>query len=353
MNPSLSASPREIRLDLRTSSARTRWLGGIALALLAASSIVFAREGDQLAMIAFGVCLGAVALYVVGGRHQLVVDPGSARITRVRGLFVTFPVATYVATEIAGVALSEYMKRSGRNRRTERYRVTAAGGRRHVLADLGDPWHARYVAERLCIALNIPFDNTVYGASSVRNASELDVPLTERWRSTGIKHERPAPSADTAIRVENHGADSVLSIPAETYALKFIALMTGGIAGLAVPFYRQMDSLGGPVFFYGFFGAFGVLILYAVLQYSGRSKIVFTNDRVAVRLGWTGFSSMSIAEIEELIPGDGINFVSDKSALWVPWPKSRADRDFLLGFIAYELAKRGSAARSSQPNPSG
>jgi hypothetical protein len=337
-----------LHLDLRGADARSRWQGGLLLFLLA---VCFAwaglDEGQPIAAIGVGVALAIAGLYVIAGRHLLVV--GSGRVTRRRGLFLSFDVVSNTVAGIEKITLWEVARRSGK-RKVIRYRVSAVGSSSRVLAELPDPWHARHVAERLCVALNVPFHHDVYGANSVRNPHEVDAALVERWRIASTTHERPGLPPDTRLRVEEHDRDVVLSTPAETWQLKYAALLTAAFAAFGTLFYRGSSTGGARIVLLGVLGVAGAAVMAAALQSSGRAKIVFSGNRVRVRLGWWPFaSSMSIADIEEMIPAsDGINLVGDARALWIPWGRSHADSEFLRKFVAYELARRAAASAAAR-----
>ena len=342
-----------LKVNLRTSS-RTRRFGGLFLLALCGCGVYLAHEPqgwriDSLVLIA---CLSLIGVFLIAERHLLVVDQQAGVVTRRRGLLLTFTMASVAIAKVKGVALRPYVKRKPRSDDDEtRYLVRAIGGPQ--LAVLTNPWHARHVAEQICRALNVPFDNRIYGKKSVRQASELDLSVAERWRAAGEVHERPTLPLGSALSVEQKGSEVCLWVPAtELYSLTILAILMAVFAAMAVLFYQlTMERTGDRVFLVGFFGLCGLFLCLAALSKSGRSRVKFSDRRLSVRLGLMPFSfSMPLERIEEMIPAnDSIVLVGDSMALSVDWPKSNADKEYLQAFVAYELGRRGSAAPT---NPS-
>jgi hypothetical protein len=143
-------------------------------------------------------------------------------------------------------------------------------------------WHARRAGELLCVALNVPFDNTVYGPHSVRPANELDMPLAERWRRAGEVHERPSLPAESRLVVDEYGPDVQLSLPAETYNLKWLALFVVLFAAIGAVLYWNASG-GSRWALHLFFGMATVFFALALLAFSGHSRLTFTSRQVSFR----------------------------------------------------------------------
>lgn len=341
-----------LKVNLRNSS-RTRRFGGMFLLVLCGCGVYLAHEPqgwriDSLVLIA---CLSIIGVFLIAERHLLVVDQQAGVLTRRRGVLLTFTMASVAIAKVKGVALRTYVKRKPRSDDDETwYLVRAIGGPQ--LAVLTNPWHARHVAAQICRALQVPFDNRLYAKKSIRQASELDLCVAERWRAAGIVHERPALPIGSALSVEQQGSEMYLWVPAtDSSSLKILAIVLAAFAVVAALFYPlSMGSTGNRLLFFGFFGFSGLVLCLAGLSKSGRSRVRFSDQHLSIRLGLMPFSfSMPLERIEEMIPGsDSIVLVGDRKALSVGWPRSNADKAFLQAFVAYELGRRRPAA--TNPN---
>jgi hypothetical protein len=103
---------------------------------------------------------------------------------------------------------------------------------------------------------------------------------------------------------------------------------------------------GVPWFIHLFFATAAVFFALALLAFSGRSRLTFTSRNVSFRQGLSPFSSsLTFGAIEELIPAmDGIDLVGDSGRVWIHWPETEADSEFLQARVAYEIARRTRAA---------
>lgn len=332
-----------VKLDVRTSP-RARQIGGVLLLLVGGYFAVSALLVDlTIPQIVFAACAVFLGVVLVGERHVLVIDREAGTIVRRRGVILTVPRSCMPIAQVTHLSLVE-VTHTRKNKETTRYRVLVNGSAQRALADVSDPWYARRIAERACKALQVPFDNRVYtNTKSRRQPDELDTPLVERWRKGGQSHERPALPADSTIRVEEHGDEVRVSLPAATGSRWIVFGLIAFFAVMAVIFLLVARDLGDRIFIYGFFGFSGVFLVIALLSFSGRSQIVFRGQHVRTRQGSSPVGgTMSIREIEEMIAArDGLVLVGDRTALWLNWPRSKPDRELLKAYVAYELAKRG------------
>jgi hypothetical protein len=167
------------------------------------------------------------------------------------------------------------------------------------------------------------------------------MPLAQRWQQAGEVHERPILPAGSSLVVDETGPDVLVSLPAQTYNLKFVTamLLLFGIVGVFA--YSSAPS-GARWFLHLFFTLAGLLFALALLAFSGRSRLRFSSRRVSFRQGLSLFSSsLEFGAIEELIPAmDGIDLVGDSGRVWIHWPETEADSEFLQALVAYELARR-------------
>jgi hypothetical protein len=336
---------RVVKLDIRTN-ARGRQVGGTLLLLLGGYFAFSAYLIDlTVSQIVFAACALFLGVVLVAERHVLVIDREAGTVVRRRGVILTFPRASMRIADVTHLSLVEFtrVKKNDDDERT-RYRVLANGSTQHLLAELSDPWHGRKIAERASAALQVPLDNHVYKTKSRRQPDQLDTPLVERWRMAGKVHARPALPADSTIRVEEHGDEVRVSVPVHTSGRWIIYVLLAFFAVMAVIFYFVMDGPGARIFFYAFFGGSIAFLFMGLLAYSGRSQIAFRGEKVSTRQGRSPFGgTLSVREIEEMIAArTELVLVADRSALSLSWPRSRADREFLKDYVAYELARRSS-----------
>jgi hypothetical protein len=331
-------------IDLRTN-VRARWLAGVPMLLLGALLIGTAYETPQgLGTIIWGACLAVIAIVLIGERRFLGVDARSGLLLSKRGILFPITVASFVVADVKHIGLIRYTTRTKSDSDgtgTQRYKLVVNGRRDGVLADLGNQWQARRVGERLCVALNVPFDNLVYGTHSVRPPNELDMPVAERWQRAGEVHERPTLPAGSSIVVDEVGPNVSVSLPAQIYNLKVVAgmMLFFGIMGVCA--YSSVPGNARP-FLNVFFAMVATMFISALLAFSGRSRLTFSAQHVTFRQGRSLFSkSLECRAIEELIPAsDGIDLVGDSGCVWIHWPETEADSEFLRALVAYELARR-------------
>jgi hypothetical protein len=235
------------------SDIRARRVLGVPPLLLAARLIWSSLEPLDVHTVDWGFCLAIVGLVLLGERRYLAVDTRSGLLLSKRGIFYPFTTASFVAADVKYIGFMSYSGRSSSASTTiNRYKLVDNGRPDGTLADLGDRWQARRAGERLCTALNVPFDNRIYGPHSVRPPDELDTPLAERWRHAGEVHERPSLPADSALVVEEIGPNVVVSLPAQTYSLKWIALLASCFAAVGVQMYSTGPTGAAPWFLHFF-----------------------------------------------------------------------------------------------------
>jgi hypothetical protein len=331
------------KINLR-NNVRLRWLFGVPMLLLGALCIDFGHE-QKVTTIVWGAWLAVIAVVLLAERRFLAVDTQSGLLSSNRGIFYPFTWASFAIADVKHIDLVPYTPRnhnSGDTSRSVRYRLLVNGRLDGILTDLGNVWQARQAGERLCVALNVPFDNRVYGPHSVRPANELDMPLAERWQRAGEAHERPSLPAGSRLVVDEIGPDVRVSLPAQTYNLKWLALLVLFFAGFGTVLYLSAGSSGVHWFVHVFFAASAVFFGVALLAFSGRSRLMFTSRHVSFRQGLSPFSNrLECGAIEELIPAeDGIDLVGDSGRVWIHWPETEADSEFLQAFVAYEIVRR-------------
>jgi hypothetical protein len=329
------------KINLR-NNARARWLCGVPMLLLAALCFDAGHDQRGITTIVFGACLAVIAIVLLAERRFLVVDAQSGRLSSKRGIFYPFTVASFAIADVKHIDLVPYTsRRNASGTGSTRYRLLVNGRLDSALTDLGDRWHARWAGERVCVALKVPFDNRVYGPHSVRLPNELDMSLAERWRRSGQVYERPSLPAGSPLVVDEIGPNVLVSLPAETHNRKLLALLVLIFAAVGVVLYSSVDG-GVRWFLHLFFAMAAVFFALALLAFSGHSRLTFTTRHVSFRQGLSLFSrALEFGAIEELIPApDGIDLVGDSGAVWIHWPETEADSEFLQAHVAYEIARR-------------
>ena len=319
------------KIDLR-QDVRSRRLLGVPMLLLGALCIKSGYDQAKVPTLVFGACLAVIAIVLLAERRLLVVDAQAGRLSSRRGVFYPFTLASFVLADVKHIGLVRYTtnRYSGNTgQRKARYRLLVNGHADSCLAELGNQWHARGVGERVCVALNVPFDNTVYGPHSVRQPNELDTSLAERWRRAGKAHERPSLPAGSQLVVDESGSDVLVSLPAQTYNRKWLALLALAFLAMGILMYSTADT-GMRWFLHLFFAMAAVFFVLALPACSGRSRLKFTTRKVSFRPGVSLFSSsQEFDAIEELIPAwDGIDLVGDSGRAWIHWPETEADSHF-------------------------
>lgn len=294
-----------------------------------------------------------MAIVLVGERHFLIIDSASGFVSRRRGICLAFTRAAFAIADLKQIDLVTHVRHSGRRRR-ERYRLLVNKSGQSVLAESGEVWHARKVGERVCAALNVPFDNRIYGAHSVRDAGELDLNVAERWRLARRAKDRPSQPPGSRLVLDEAGADARLWLPAETHNLKVLALLVAVFAVIGAVSWFNVETTGQRVFFYLFFGGAGIFLTYGALAFSGKSLVTFTGKRVSFRQGRAPSStSLKLEEIEEMIAADdGLYLVGDTGVVRIHWVGERAESEFIEAWVAYHLARRTPLA-ANQALPSG
>jgi hypothetical protein len=335
------------KIDLR-KDVRSRWLLGVPLLLLGALCINSARDQRKVTNIVFGACLTAIAIVLLAERRLIVVDAQAGRLSSKRGVFYPFTLASFALADVKHIALVSCATKAysgGTGQRHIRYRLLVNGRPSSILADLGNQWHARGVDKRVSVALNVPFDNTVFGPHSLRQPNELETPLAERWQRAGEVHERPALPAGSRLVVDESGSDVLVSLPAQTYNRKWLALVMLAFFGMATLMYSTA-GIGMRWLLHVFFAMATVFFALVLLASSGRSRLRFTSRKVSFRQGLSPLSSsLEFGATEELIPAwDGIDLVGDSGRVWIHWPETEADSAFLQARVAYEIARRTGVA---------
>ena len=150
------------KIDLR-NNARARWLFGVPMLLLGALSIHLGHEQQRVTTIVFGACLAVIAVVLLAERRFLGVDRQSGVLSSRRGILYPFTLASFAIADVQHIGLVPYKMRSQPGPERFRYRLLVNGRVDGILADVGNAWHGRRAGESVCVALNVPFDNRVYG----------------------------------------------------------------------------------------------------------------------------------------------------------------------------------------------
>lgn len=326
-----------IKLNLRAHQTITAAIG---LLLMALAALVIASARDTQAIIDMAPFF-VLGFLLATWRHVLMVDTREQRVIRKAGCLILFTRATVSTQHLKRLTLKEKVTHKNSTTRT-RYQIVA--GNAGLICQLKNPRQARKVAEALATTLALPLDNRIYRVRSMRHPHQLDHSVAERWRTEGVRKERPFPPSDSQISVEPSATGVRISLPAEHHHLKPVALLAGAVALLAVIPY----SLAGEeqrFIMHLLLAPFVYLLLSALLAFTGRSSIVVTNTHVVVRQGRSPLRrKLKLTDVEEFISArDGIYLDGDRGSAWIHWAGHKEDSLYLEALLAYEIARRQTA----------
>lgn len=327
-------------ISLQSRLAR-RLLASAAVLLLAAAIVLAAIVQESQGAFIFGLVVLASGLMLLVHRHYIEIDREAGILNRRRGFLFGFRVQSIPISEVEMISLIPRAVRRNEEDHVIRFRITVKGKKKATLTEISNPAAARRTCESLCKALGVPFENRVYGPSSVRNADELDLSVAERWRRARARKVPPALPAQTTLEVAHLPDELRISMPAERFNLKFVAFIAAIFGIFAAIFFPLMDKPAERVFFILFFGASGLFLIYAALAFAGTSRVRIRNGSIEFRQGSLPNSrKIPIDEIEELIPaGDGLYLVGDAKTVWIQYSGRKPDNEYVQQYLEYEIAR--------------
>ena len=171
-------------------------------------------------------------------------------------------------------------------------------------------------------------ETRLIGASSVRAAAEVDMPLAERWRRNGTLKEAPRLEGSARIIVQHEGDASLLSIPARP-----APRLAAGIALLALlaALYAVGTLVDVPALVLFGLGALASFIIsFMILLHSGSNRLRFTATSVEVSYGLLPIRrQIAINDIEELLDnGEEIALLGDRGYVLIDQPHEPGDRRY-------------------------
>ena len=341
---------QSIRINL-IYRTRTR----IALGVLFACAAIFLAYGAVLTWpwfqesVSLAAAISMIAALLIGTllafsmRHFIEIDPHARRVVRKFGFLYTIEIVAYDTRDISRVELVPHYERdSDGDSYVHHYDLNVLVTESKLLARITDRWVARRVGERVCVGLDVPFDNQVFEVSSVRTSEELNMSLIERLRSASeLSFRNLTLQHDTEIEVLDVEDASVITFPAPTRGLKFmigLALFFVLFGGLIMIIADDATT----VVVLGFFGSILVCLMIGCFAFVGRSSVVIRRDTVTSQQGRFPYRwSINSHEIEELIlTDDHVYLVTDSKAIGILMPEKKSDVEFMKGFIARELLRR-------------
>lgn len=284
------------------------------------------------------------SLFIVGGLiaitfvHRLRVDKDSNELLHQVGVIVSLRTRRFPLNKVKAVSIAVKVERANDQERTT-FPVRLNGVKDSTVLTHRNPWFSRVVAEQIARLIEKPLVNRVYGKTSTRLPSELEMPLVDRWRKDGKRFERPSQAYASDLRELSSGTEYELLIPAQFPALKYlIALMLL----LIVP--AVLDVGFNELFHSGAYRIVALIFLgFAVLSlaFVGRSRLTISSRDVTFRQGFFPLRArLAVKDIEELvIAADGITLIGDNGAVWVHWSTSKRDSDYLTAVVPYQLQR--------------
>lgn len=327
------------------SHLATRLLSSAVVLIIAAGITQVALAEGLLSTVIFGIVMFACGMLMLFHRHYIEIDHETGIVSRRRGFLYAFRMQSVPISEIRRISLVPRAVRRSEEDRIVRFCIRVQGKGKTTLAELSNPWAARRVCECLCKALGVPFNNRVYGPSSVRSADELDLSVTERWQRAKSKKQLPALPEQTRLEVVQMADGVRILMRAETHNIKYVAFVASIFAVLGTIVYLTVDERTQRLFFLLFFGASGIFLACAALAFTGKSQITIRNGSIEFRQGSLPKSrKISITDIEEMIPaGDGFYLVGDAGTVWIQYSGRESDNEYVQRYIEYAIALHRSA----------
>lgn len=327
-------------ISLQSRFAKRFLLSAVVL-LLAAAIILAAIVQDSQQAVIFGIVMLASGLMLLVHRHYVEIDREAGILNRRRGFLFGFRVQSIPISEITMISLIPRAVRRHDKHRVIRFRIKVKGKTQAILTELSNPSAARRTCESLCKALGVPFENRVYGPASVRGADELDLSVAERWRRVEARKEPPALPAQTTLEVTHLPDELRISMPAERFNLKVVAFIAAIFGIFAAIFFPLMDKPAERAFFFLFFGASAIFLIYAALAFAGTSRVRIRKGSIEFRQGsLPNGRRIPIDEIEELIAaGDGLYLVGDTKTVWIQYSGRKPDNEYVQQYLEYEIAR--------------
>lgn len=319
---------------METITIRQRGLApvifGVALGVVAV--VLFRAVAPWL-----GLLLGAVALLILLGRHDLRVD-GTAEaamwwtllglpLMKLRG---AAPAA------VREVVLAKEQRRGSKGRTYHVYPVRLDGTAPLALWEESSQPRGRRLAEQVAKALRKPLRDEALGEPVVRQPAELDLSLGERLRARGRPPAVPPLSAGSGLTLTRagEGGEAVLALPGSKPPALAAVLGLGVPVLLGGTFFAVASGIGrfiGVAFALLFLAFFG----WALLAAARTSTLTLGRDFVASR-GRGRSRRIPLAKLEEVrVDGDDVVLLSDETTLTVPYDcRDEAEARFLAGVVA-------------------
>lgn len=257
-----------------------RFAGGAALVGLAWLLFRESVTGDTGLGLSIASIIGATLL--LSYRRYVEFDPSNRKLAYRIGFFMgltrrQFPLGSF---DKLALKSSTFTRKNGSE--TTRYLICIGGIGGPELCRLADMWKARFITEKLCGAMDVSMQNRVFSGSSTRAASELDLPLAERWRSDGKHKEASALPADTSLQMTLRDDYSELSSPIRRPVPRsqFVYVLGGSLLVLGWVF--AVAPGARPFAVVSAMAAIGTLGS-AILRRSGRNRFRFKADELEFR----------------------------------------------------------------------
>jgi hypothetical protein len=331
---------------LRISLARApklRLALAAVLLVMGAKYLWSARISDP--SLALPGCLYLLgALLFLTYRNYVEIAPGTRRLTRRMGFIHGFTRYSHDIDTISHITLKVVSVKSGKGRSSPSYRLYVNGNAGTALSAHRDFWKARSVAERICRALRVDFDNQRFDVPSVRPAHELDLPLAERWRVRGETKHAPVIGSNSSLTITTDGDTALLIAPNTPISWPNVGIVLLVIAA-ALVWLASVDTFTLVIALV--FGAFtsGFSLLY-ILSLTGPISLRVTPTAIEYRHGKSPtWQTMPLAEIEELIDENhGLHLMSDRACLTLEHPATPGDQKIQLQFLEHQIALRQPSA---------